>query len=230
MSSILRALKKVEEDKSTLRPDELKIDAEILRTDSSPRSSSTVALLSSLLLLAGGSGATYLYMTRDSAVTTVSTQAVTTAKESRNPVVTAPPVQIETERVPPAIVVVPATQHEKVKKEVSTRPEKPGRVTNSATPPPKKAVKTAPAPPAAAPPAAAHSPSAAAKVRSIPALRVNGIAFQNNSTDSMAIINGKPVATGGIIEGVTVEKILNDTVLFQLNGENFEIKLGQSNR
>ena len=32
------------------------------------------------------------------------------------------------------------------------------------------------------------------------------------------------------IEGVTVEEVRNDRVLFRRNGEKFEIQLGQSNR
>jgi len=63
-----------------------------------------------------------------------------------------------------------------------------------------------------------------------PNLRVNGIAFQNSSADSMAIVNGIPVSSGSIIEGVTVEEVQNDRVLFRRNLEKFEIRLGQSNR
>ena len=46
----------------------------------------------------------------------------------------------------------------------------------------------------------------------------------------MAIVNGTPVSNGSIIEGVTVEEVRKDRVLFQHNGEKFEIQLGQSNR
>ncbi|NTV48170.1 MAG: general secretion pathway protein GspB [Geobacteraceae bacterium] len=63
-----------------------------------------------------------------------------------------------------------------------------------------------------------------------PNLRVNGIAFQNSNADSMAIVNGMPVSSGSIIEGVTVEEVQNDRVLFRRNLEKFEIRLGQSNR
>jgi type II secretory pathway component PulC len=68
-----------------------------------------------------------------------------------------------------------------------------------------------------------------APVITTPKLRVNGIAFQNSSADSMAIVNGTPVSGGSIVEGATVEEIRRDRVLFQRNGEKFEIQLGQSN-
>jgi hypothetical protein len=64
----------------------------------------------------------------------------------------------------------------------------------------------------------------------IPALRVNGIAFQVSGADNMAIINGTAVASGSTIEGVTVEEVRKDRVLFQFNGEKFEIHLGQTNK
>ena len=65
MSSILKALKKVETDNASRRPDELRIDAEILRTENHTQFSSSGILLVSLLLVALGVGTTYLYMKRD---------------------------------------------------------------------------------------------------------------------------------------------------------------------
>jgi type II secretory pathway component PulC len=63
-----------------------------------------------------------------------------------------------------------------------------------------------------------------------PLLRVNGIAYQNNSAESMAIINGNPLSKGSTIEGTTIEEIHKDKVVFQHNGRKFEIHLGQTNR
>ena len=65
MSSILKALKKVENDNASRRPDELRIDAEILRTENHARFSPSGMLLVSLLLMACGAGGTYLYMKQD---------------------------------------------------------------------------------------------------------------------------------------------------------------------
>jgi type II secretory pathway component PulC len=64
----------------------------------------------------------------------------------------------------------------------------------------------------------------------VPAFRVNGIAFQPNEADSMAIVNGTPVSRGSVIEGATVAEIQKDRILFQRNGEKFEVQLGQSNK
>ncbi len=66
--------------------------------------------------------------------------------------------------------------------------------------------------------------------KSMPVLRVNGIAFQaSGGVDNMAIVNGTPVSGGSLIEGTIVEEVQKDRVLFQRNGERFSILLGQSN-
>lgn len=210
MSSILKALKKVEDDKNIRRPDELKIDADILRADNFPRFSSSSIIAASLLLMACGAGATYLYMNRHAAPMTPPTG--TTASVS-------PPAP------PPALT--------DVRKNIA--PERPaGR---QALSPAKKTSATV----KSAKPVTKKSPDRAisktipptsppAPAKSIPALRVNGIAFDSNAADSMAIINGVAVTKGAVIEGATVAEVMKDRVLFHYGGEPFEILLGQSNR
>lgn len=67
-------------------------------------------------------------------------------------------------------------------------------------------------------------------VKVIPTLRVNGIAFQDGTAESVAIINGVPVSSGSVVDGVLINGIYKNRVEFSYNGEKFEINLGQSNR
>lgn len=225
MSSILKALKKLEDDKVTHKPDDLNIDADILRPDSAPRISATSVVLIALLLLAGGSGATYLYMKRDK-VPEQAHQSLRVLPGQYQPSVSDAP-QIKTERLPPAITVVPAQQNATIKRDSSKKTQllTSGKTAVVATPleatakpvDTSKGVKSAPLPSPAAP-------------RTVPELRVNGIAFQEGASGSMAMINGVPMASGSQIDGVKIEEIFKNRVKFNYNGEVFEILLGQSNR
>jgi general secretion pathway protein B len=223
MSSILKALKKVEDDKATRRPDELRIDAEILRTEHHSRFSSSGMLLISLLLIALGAGGTFLYMKRDKTPEQANLNVNTISSQKQPPVSATP--KISTEELPPAVVVVPADQ----------------RITPAAEsaykrPPPRQAKSTAVVarpPDVASQPVVkpqAPAPLPAPSVKTVPALRVNGIALQDGVSESVAMINGEPVTRGAMIAGVTVEEIYTNRVRFNYNGEFFEILLGQSNR
>lgn len=222
MSSILKALKKLENDKAAHRTGGLKLDAEILRSENRSRFFSAGAIVTSLLMLAGGSGATYIYLKREIAPVISSQQ--------RPPVSAAQ--EIKTVQLPEA-VVVPAEGLKKPANSGSPKPllqTPPRRVTaatvSAPTPTPTLASKAAEPVKAPKPPLIPVSKTA----KDVPTLRVNGIAFQNSAADSAAIVNGTPVANGSVIEGITVEKILKDRVLFERAGEKFEIQLGQTNR
>jgi general secretion pathway protein B len=63
-----------------------------------------------------------------------------------------------------------------------------------------------------------------------PVIKVNGIAFQDGSSDSVAVVNGIPVSNGSIIEGAMVEDIQRDRIRFSYGSEKFEVPLGKTNR
>ena len=231
MSSILKALKKLEDDKATRQPDELRIDAEILRPDIHPKFTSTGVILTYLLLLAGGSGATYMYMKHGKAPEQGISKSPVISRQSQPTVSDAS--NIKTEQPPAAVVIVPANQN-KTKKQETPEPHQPPLSIRTA---PETGIKTparllvAPKPVEVTKATQAKSPRPlATDVKSMPAIRVNGIAFQDRSADSMAIINGVPVTNGSVIDGVKIEEINKNKVIFSYNGERFEIQLGQSNR
>lgn len=57
-------------------------------------------------------------------------------------------------------------------------------------------------------------------------LRVTGIAWQNDSISSAAIVNGRSLQQGGTVEGYKVEKILEDKVIFSGSSGRLEVPLG----
>lgn len=235
MSSILKALKKLEDEKAAHQPDSLKIDSDILRGESSRRHSTTGLILAALLLFTGGSIATYLYMKKDPSPTVVSseTPAEAPAKvESRAQRVTSAPnaTYIKTEQLPESIEVVPARRSQATvpapKQKKQSGPAKPVPVVTRPS-----VDKTVQQQRKNVPLGALTAPLAVPQVvRTIPLLRVNGIAHQGGTADNVAVINGVPVSDGAVIEGVKVEEIQKDRVRFSYKGETFEIALGKSNR
>lgn len=203
MSSILKALKKVEQEKTSRIPGLLKIDSDILRTVDSPRRSSSYTSMLLLLVFGGGAAAAFYFMKGPKAppapndstpvVTIKAVPTPTAAPEVIQEVVPAKAEDVTARKVPTARAVDSANSDKSKKTDIAAKRELPA-------------------------------------VTAVPALRVNGIAFQNSAADSMAIVNGTAVSNGSIFEGVTVEEIRKDRVLFQYNGEKFEIQLGQSNR
>ena len=237
MSSILKALKRVEDDKTARRPEQLNIDADILKSDNFPRFSTSGVIITSLLLLALGSGATYMFMKSDKTPDDAGIKSPAVSfTQSQRPVIN--PSDIKTEQLPEAIAVVPANQKkpavaESVKRtqtSVAPTPTKtaPVAVTTRPVTPPKPTVAPKPAEQAIVKEQA--SPPPPPPVKAAPVLRVNGIAFEDGATEGVAIVNGAPVTNGAMIEGVKVEEIHKNKVRFNFNGEKFEITLGQSNR
>ncbi|HTY20612.1 MAG TPA: general secretion pathway protein GspB [Geobacteraceae bacterium] len=61
-----------------------------------------------------------------------------------------------------------------------------------------------------------------------PPLQVTGIAWQKDNADRLAIVNGRQVGEGAVIEGAKVEEILPDRVRFSIDGRIIEVSLGRS--
>jgi type II secretory pathway component PulC len=130
------------------------------------------------------------------------------------------------------VVVVPAKQQKTADLGTSKLHQPPMPfITAPATAPPKSVKPFVASKPAdMAKTSIATPPQISASVKAVPALRVNGIAFQDGGADSVAMINGVPVSSGSVIDGVKIEEIHKSKVIFSHNGERFEIPLGQSNR
>ena len=243
MSSILKALKKLEEEKNVRRPGTVAIDADILKPETSkPRFSPSSMVLLAMLIFGGGSVATYFIMLKILPPQRLSQAVPAKVRPDTSPAPSAPrsdatpPFAIlPTETLPAAVIVVPSqtlSRSEQIRtlpKTVVSQPvvRRTEQKTVTAKPSPTPALLS-PTLPHLQPVAALPSPPASKAV--VPRLRVNGIAFQKGSADNMAIINGTPASNGSAVEGATVEEILKDRVKFSFRGELFEIPLGQSNR
>lgn len=222
MSSILKALKKLEHEKTGRFPESLNINADILRTTESIRSFSPFTLLLfSLLIFGGGAAATFLFLTSKSATT--SQQLISTENDQPRD----SQASVAPDTMPAEIVVVPAKSNSAGRRQLPQHKTiAPGNDDVHKTPTavePVRPVKSKEV-------TAAVKSEYVAATRTLPALRVNGIAFQNRGAESVAIVNGVTVTKGATIEGATVDDVRNDRVLFRYNGEPFEILLGQSNR
>jgi general secretion pathway protein B len=58
-----------------------------------------------------------------------------------------------------------------------------------------------------------------------PSMTVSGIAWQKDTAFRMAVVNGSPVKEGGTVEGTTVKEILPDRVRFSFKGKEFEVPM-----
>ncbi len=227
MSSILKALKKLEHERSERSLDLLKIDTDILKTTDA-RSFSPFAMALLLLLVFGGGVAVAYYFMKSSTVplaTTTKAQPAITAENQLPPVTH---LMSKPDSLPPEIIVVPARKEPTGEKIPQRHLKKPATTAKETNPDTAKTTDLNISKKSSEMDTAEKKGFLAAA--RAPTLRVNGIAFQNGTADSMAIVNGVPVSSGSIIEGATVEEIQRDRVLFQCNGEKFEIRLGQSNR
>lgn len=231
MSSILKALKKLEYEKTARKPDSFKIDAEILRGGAAPRSFFTAgASLAAIALFLCGVGATYVFMKRHEApvVSQAAQTSTTEAKvgppaavglphEPEDKGATAPPALMSPRENPEAGASGRSQRNMPVPQQI--RPEKPaeGVAPRVVLPEPKPAIPSPVAPPAVVTPSLP------------PVLRVHGIAFQDGSFNGVAVVNGVAVSKGSVIEGARVEEIQKDRVTFSRGGEMFEVMLDKSN-
>lgn len=62
----------------------------------------------------------------------------------------------------------------------------------------------------------------------LPSLKVSGIAWQKDVAGRMAMVNGAAVIGGGKVSGARVEDILPDRVRFSFEGKSFDVFLGRS--
>lgn len=74
--------------------------------------------------------------------------------------------------------------------------------------------------------ASAATPEPAAQ-KSRPAIRVSGIAWQNSSEASFAMVNGRALRQGAVVEGYKIEQIYEDSVRFSNSkGNSLVVPLG----
>jgi general secretion pathway protein B len=231
MSSILKALKKLENDTSHRKQEQLGIDARILQDGVSDRFSRTAMSLIVVAIFVCGSGATYFFMKHDAAKVTVPQTQSSQRETGIQPQVSAGTPLLIRGAARPATPPLLLSKMPPVSREVqlhsSTRSDSARQSAKESQPSQGgKLVEIAPI--SGLKPILAPTTAAGAGTR--PALTINGIAFQDGGVDNLAVINGVTVSSGAVIEGVKVEEIQKDRVRFSQGGEKFEIILNRSNR
>ena len=214
MSSILEALKKLEEEKAARRAGMGPLAGRVAKTGRRSRQTSTWLLAGGMLAIAAVSAlATYF--------------AMNGSPSSRNKS-EKPPEVSRTPDAPLPPAGIPVTDMLNPRSSDLTPREKREGISN---PLPRSTIRDASHPPASSPSSAGPEPSAPGKSRHeaagapLPALNVAGIAWQKDNAFRMAVVNGVPVREGDTVEGATVKEILADRVRFSFNGKEFEVPM-----
>jgi general secretion pathway protein B len=226
MSSILEALKKLEEEKSARRSGMGNLAGKVAKPGRRTRQRSTLLVAGGMLAVAVVSVlVTYIAMNGFSTHRSVRT----TGKE---PTETSRPGGAE--QVP---LAAPAPLRDTVSQSGPAHYE-----TIQAIPAPREApasISRKPVPPVSAgrqisspPPLDARGqenlalhPERPTPGKPLPSLTVSGIAWQKDNVDRMAVVNATSVREGSTVEGAVVREILPDRVRFSVDGRDVEVFL-----
>lgn len=228
MSSILKALKKLEKETSISKPEQLGIDSKILQDGSAKFTRTTLIIIAAALFICGG-GATYLYMKRTASNRTEEQTSSQRAETHTRTTVIQP--VVHSDMLQPTVIPFSQPQHPPIVERQPYIPDNTPQLLQQSptlnktmTPP----IQVSPPLPVSEPEPRVSTSKSALTTR--PVLTVNGIAFQEGGNENLAVINGITVSNGSVIEGIKVEGIQKDRVHFSQGGEKFEIILNKSNR
>lgn len=223
MSSILKALRKLEEDKSALGEGSVDLGRDILkRSYRSGREGHGGLILSLAVLLAAlvGGGLWWLQVPPGSEPPHLASTRGTAAADAPVPVQTprtsTNQVESEPEKVASFSLIPPVDGHRRAAEVALPAPVRTtkNRVATPATP----VAKAAQSSPAASP----EIPQPPAASLQMPDLRIAEIVYQEQPEARMAVINDLPVMEGTVIDGAEVLEIFPDRVRFSLQGVQFE--------
>lgn len=213
MSFILKALKKLEEEKAARQPGPAEIGNAILTPDrrsySVPRAPLYRMVLIPLVFVAGV-GITYFF-THETAPPAGQTGGTDARLDLPSQSAPASPALLRTDRTEPNGTRIAPPDNTSVER---TPARQTAREDTPAGPPPNKSTAASPLP--------EHQLSIDAAA---PSLTVKGIALQDDPAESMAVVNGVLVKIGMSIGGVQVVGIFQDKVRFKGNGATFEVPL-----
>jgi general secretion pathway protein B len=218
MSSILEALKKLEDEKAAKQNGSGHIVGKVVKSGrSSQRQPKWIIPVVMVAVSSLAAFITYLLMVGSTG---------RSDKALSPPVAYHPwqPAQIQVRPVAPhATESHPESPHTFIRKKV-VKPHP------WSTPPRNEPVAVTPDAhlPATAPVNRAATPSVTAKATAIPPLKVTGIAWRKDNSERLAIVNGLPVAEGASVGGARVTEIFPDRVRFSLNDRTFDVPLGNS--
>lgn len=235
MSSILKALKRVEQQKMARKGTDHDIAWIVRGEDYRPEKKrqwpmfvalvavALVAVLSTYWFMGGFQGATRDSLSRPEAEPRTSSglpagtvQASPQPSRADTPPVSTP----DSATVPPTVVNRSAQKGLRgPANEAPLASDRLGRerqaIATPRTTPPQAALPLRPEP----------VPGPQSPKSSLPALNVTGIAWEKDSPVHLAIVNGTSVVEGSLVNGAKVEKILPDRVRFTFENRSFDVPL-----
>jgi general secretion pathway protein B len=235
MSTILRALKKLEHEKTSRKPDPADIDLEFLSSSPStpaPRRSPLKGVFVIALLLACGSAGTYLFMTRtEKKPVPIPRPAAPQARQA---------IPFKTATSALSSTVALANRSSAASPRTTSTPQTQTQAQTQAQQKPAPAtlaMQPAKTPPESLPKQVslkkqrlqqiAKTPKAPIRNTSSTSLTVNGIALSDGEKRK-AIVNGMSVSVGSVVEGARIEDIQENRVRFSRGNRKFEISVGNS--
>jgi len=217
MSSILEALKKLEDEKAGRRSGAASIAAKVVKPGRRPGQRPKWIMPAGMAVVATAAALfTYILM-----------GGFSTQMNPVQPAPPAPPRQLQQAAVPaevPAVVPAPLPVLPPAIKRKPSRPSYPSSPVAQQAP-----VIVAP-PPQPVEPRITEKPAAPSQPEVLPgppALKVSGIGWQKDNADRLAIVNGRAVSEGAVVEGARVVEIFPDRVSFSFKDGTFEIPLGK---
>lgn len=240
MSSILKALKKLEEEK--LNPDDeprrVNVSSDILRQPREKRANTRllqgiallgvliVMLLIALLLLKPAAKEAALPALPATA-TPVTTPPVTVPPAASLPA--SPQARLLPAQPAPPLPATGAKAARSLQQETVSLPE-PARHLPASKAPLPELPGSEPLPAQTVQPKQPPKPAVQTVESPESRLTLSGIAWNKDSAERLAIINGQPASTGSHIGGAVVEEILPDRVRLSSKGRVFELSIGRSDK
>lgn len=239
MSSILKALQKLEQDKAARQTREPDISGAITRS-SQRRKSQPRWLVPTVMLLVATISILVTYAVMGgfgSSRQTPAPPAIADIPQERPQAASQPLLAPQAPVSPPETAApsrLPTAHAPRLPRAPSERPGKTGAIIPVPAPnqvAPVLSVEPQTAAPLPTPAQAPHAVTAEqpATAPKPPTLRVSGIAWQKDSTSRLAVINGSSVTEGSMVEGARVEEIFPDRVRLSFKGSTFEIQMGKDN-
>ena len=242
MSSILDALRKLDEQKAVRRQPQVDVTRGVVRNSAAPTGLRVRPwqLAVALVLVALSSTVITFWATR---------HPVTPPVTPPQPVAATPvvPTAAPTPVLPQSVAAQPAAQPQTKPQQPVARPSAPVSVSGNSLPAGKPrpvplpvpeqrgglTPATTPAPPQVKPAITAPleapvvEPPRPVAAPSAPALKVTGIGWQKDAASRYAVINGTAVSEGGSVEGARVEEIMPDRVRLRTGERVIELGLGK---
>jgi general secretion pathway protein B len=207
VSSILKALRKLEEEKAALGAGGVDIARDILKRSSSRRlKNQSLGIIAALFLGAFAATGVGLWILFSPANSDLSQQAEKTFDPKPSTLSSA---EISSNQLPG-----PATPGTELSSPLPVLPTSKPETTAFAD------VTTTVLPRQSSPPEPAARTAAG-----LPYLQLSGIAYRQNPAERIAILNDLPVMQGTSIEGAQVIDILPDRVVMQWQGQEFQLRL-----